>query len=126
MKDSLETISNEVLTTSPWEMKKSAMETLRKITKVILDSKGVVADEIRKDFRYDSSVKDAFLQVAHTMGLEERAKMCEVDDGTGPFSDRLVDVVASCNYWEICKGLDDVVDLLLESVEDDADYDDDE
>jgi hypothetical protein len=126
LKDSLETISTEVHTTSSWETKKSAMETLRKITKVILDSQGVIADEIRKVFQYDCSINNAFLKVVRSMSAEERAKMCDVDDGTGPFSDRLVDIVRSCNNFEICKDLDDVVDLLLESIEDDAEYDDDE
>lgn len=128
VKDSLETIGNEVRPISSWETKRSAMETLRKITRVILDSSGVIADEIKKDFRYDSSVNKAFLKVVRTMSTEERARMCKVDDGTGPFSDRLVDTVRICNAedWGICEGLDDVVDLLLESIEDDVDYDDDD
>lgn len=95
---------------------------------VLLDSSGIIADEIRKDFRYDSSVNDAFLKVVRTMDTEEKIRMCKVDDGCGPFSDRLVDTVRICNAedWNICEGLDDIVDLLLESVEDDGDYDDDE
>lgn len=126
--DSVRTIGDEVQTISSWETKKSAMETLRKLTMVILDSSGVIADEIRKDFRYDSSVNDAFLKVARTMSTEERARMCKVDDGGGPFSDRLVDTVRICNAgdWNICVGLDNIVDMLLESVEDELDYDDDD
>ncbi|QDS76061.1 hypothetical protein FKW77_005717 [Venturia effusa] len=128
IKDSLETIGNQVQPFSSWETKRSAMETLRKITGVILDSSGVIADEIRKDFRYDGSVNDAFLKVVRTMSHEERARMCKMDDGTGPFSDRLVETVRMCNAedWGICGGLDTVVDLLLESVEDDVDCDDDD
>ncbi|TID18418.1 hypothetical protein E2P81_ATG06341 [Venturia nashicola] len=126
--DSVRTIGDEVQTISSWETKRSAMETLRKITMVILDSSGVIADEIRKDFRYDSSVNDAFLKVMGTMDTEERARMCQVDDGTGPFSERLVDTVRICNAedWNICAGLDDVVDLLLESVDDDPDFEDED
>lgn len=126
--DSLRTIGKEVQPISSWETKRSAMETLRKITMVLLDSSGIIADEIRKDFRYDSSVNDAFLKVVRTMDTEEKIRMCKVDDGGGPFSDRLVDTVRICNAedWNICEGLDDIVDLLLESIEDDGDYDDDE
>lgn len=125
---SVRAIGNEVQIISSWETKKSAMETLRKITMVILDSSGVIADEIRKDFRYDSSVNDAFFKVVRTMDIEERERMCKVDDGSGPFSERLVDTVRICNAedWNICVGLDDVVDLLLESVEDDPDDDDED
>jgi hypothetical protein len=96
---SIKSIAKQVKQDSSWGTKKSAMETLRKITKTICLSTDCIGSEVRKSFQHNDALASAMLHVLGCMSVEEQTKMCQVNDGRGPFSDKMEEAASSWDAY---------------------------
>lgn len=89
------------------------METLRKIARTICLSEGCIGSEIRKSFQFLDTLTGAMIHVLGCMSTDERADMCNVNDGRGPFSEKMEEVAKEWDGCCLCKGMSDVLDMLI-------------
>lgn len=100
------------------------METLRKIAKTICLSGDVMGSEIRKMYQGYNSLTPAMIHVLECMSDGERDRMCLVNDGRGPFSQKMEKVAGLASSVPTLAGssdeedgMDAVVNLLLGGVD---------
>lgn len=101
----------------------SALETLRKIGKIILLSKtSTLGHEIHKSFGTDSILEDTIYEIVESMTEQEREEiMAEPQGDDGFWFDKFEELVELAAEYCIFEGLKDVTCLLLE--EDNSDDD---
>lgn len=133
MDDSILFIQQNVTVNASFGTKASAIETLRKIAKTICLSGDVMGSEIRKMYQVYNSRTPAMIHVLKCMSDEEWDKMCPVNHGWGPISQKMEEVAGLASSIPTLAGSTDekdgmnaVVILLLGGVGEDDDDEEDE
>ena len=93
--------------------KYSALETLRKIGKIVLLSNdSTLGHEVQNSFREDSTLDDTMLEIVQGMSSEERGDMIREPQGEMVWMDKLKELEEMAAESSMFENLEDVVQLL--------------
>ncbi len=102
---------------TPFETKRSAIETLRKIGKTICLSTDVIGSEVRKHFQGETGLEDALLAIIRPMELEEVKSIALTRDEKGQFLEKMKALTSSAKNFCILDGLEEVSAIMQSCVD---------
>ncbi|KAL8964330.1 MAG: hypothetical protein Q9183_004526 [Haloplaca sp. 2 TL-2023] len=123
--DKISDIENRCPQHASYGTKFNALESLRKIGKVIcMSDSSELMREVRKSFSSDTSLEDTMMDILNTMNQEQWERFLNEDVDDVAWTERLEELADMAADWGIFEGLKAVVELL--SNDDDPDDDDDD
>lgn len=112
----IEDIGDRCLTHASYVTKYSALETLRKIGKIIiLSSDSTLGREVRESFCEDSILEDTMLDIVNSMTSEELGDLMNEPQEDMAWMDKLKELDDLADGHSIFEGLKDVIQLLEET-----------
>ena len=113
VKSEIEDIKNRCPAHASYVTKYSALETLRKIGKIIcLSNDGTLGQEVQKSFSEDSVLEDTMFEIVEGMTTEEREDMMREPQGDMLWVEKLKELKGLAADCDLFEELDGVISLL--------------
>ena len=106
--------------------KKSVLETLRKIGKIICLGPSTLGSEVIKQMAYDTTLTDATISILESMTVDERLHLAGSRDEKREFYTKVVELATEAEGHCMFEDLARVLELLDGKGEDEDDDDEDE